>query len=343
MVTADAPDEAGGSKQSKGGKARALALSREEKSEIAKNAAGTRWKWPQATHEGVLPIASIEIPCAVLSDGRRVLSQQGFLVAIGRARSAKGGQGAEGGHVDKVPAFVAAENLKPFVSSELMASTTPIVYRTITGSKAFGYAAEMLPLVCEVYLAARRDEKLLSSQAHIAKRAEILLSGLARVGIVALIDEATGYQYDRPRRDLEEQLEKFVSESLRKWVRTFPGDYFKHLCRLRGIDLRPDMKLPQYFGVLTNNLIYKRLAPGLVKRLKERRAERGSPSNKLHSSLSEDIGFREVLVHLGTVVGLMKLHKNYDEFVAQLDTIASVYPDTPGLFDDPKDWVAKAD
>jgi len=95
------------------------------------------------------------------------------------------------------------------------------------------------------------------------------------MAVRAGVDEATGYQYERPRRDLEEQLAKFLSESLRKWVRTFPADYFKHLCRLRGVDLRPDMKLPQYFGHLTNNLIYRRIAPGLLHKLKERREERG--------------------------------------------------------------------
>jgi hypothetical protein len=92
------------------------------------------------------------------------------------------------------------------------------------------------------------------------------------------------------------------------------------------------------FGHLTNSLIYRRLAPGLLKKLKERREERGSKSNKLHSWLSEDVGFREVLMHLGTVVGIMKLHTDYDVFEKQLDLVAPIYPETPGLFDNPKDW-----
>ena len=98
------------------------------------------------------------------------------------------------------------------------------------------------------------------------------------------------------------------------------------------------MKLPQYFGLLTNNLVYRRIAPGLLRRLKERRSERGSASNKLFSWLSDDIGLRELLMHLGVVVGLMKLHDNYEAFERQLDQIAPQYPETPGLFDDPKDW-----
>ena len=62
------------------------------------------------------------------------------------------------------------------------------------------------------------------------------------------------------------------------------------------------------------------------------------PSNKLHSWLSEDVGFRGVLVHLGIVVGLMKIHTDYKAFERQLDTIAPIYGETPGLFDNPKDW-----
>jgi hypothetical protein len=101
------------------------------------------------------------------------------------------------------------------------------------------------------------------------------------------------------------------------------------------------MKLPQYFGHLTNNLVYRRLAPGLVKRLKETRSEIGSAGNKLHSWLSADVGYPEVLVHLGTVIGIMKSHTDYDKFEKQLNQIAPIYPDTPGLFDDPKDWESR--
>jgi hypothetical protein len=327
----------------RGGKARAAKMTKEQRTEIARIAAESRWEkatgktLPKATHEGELTIGDIR--CAVLDNKRRVLTQESFLLAIGRAGKAKGGQGSTL-MVDNMPPFMAAANLKPFVTNELQEATRPVVFRALGGQKAFGYDAMLLPMVCEVYLKARREGKLLPKQVHIAEQCEILQSGLARVGIIALIDEATGFQYDRPRNELEELLKKYVSESLRKWVRTFPSDYFKHLCRLRGVELRSDMKLPQYFGTLTNNLVYRRIAPGLLKRLKERRIEVGRPNEKLHSGLSADFGVPEVLVHLGTVVGIMKLHKDgeYDAFEKQLDQVAPIYPETPGLFDDPKEW-----
>jgi hypothetical protein len=324
--------------QSLGGKARAEKLSKDELSEIGKSAADARWgkDIPKATHEGILMIGDMEIPCAVLENGVRVLTQSGVMRALGRARQAKGRQYYDA-DVD-LPAFLTAKNLKPFIPSTLSVTSSQLEFRLLSGQRAFGYSADLLPEVCGVFLDAKASGALAPTQEHIADRALILIRGLASVGIIALIDEATGFQYERPRRDLEELLKKFLSEGLRRWVRTFPGDYFKHLCRLKNVPLRPDMKLPQYFGHLTNDLIWRRIAPGLLRALKERRSERGSPSNKLHSWTSEEVGKPELLLHLGTVVGLMKIHTDYDAFHAQLNKIAPIYPDNPGLFDDPKDW-----
>jgi hypothetical protein len=330
--------------QSKGGKARAESLPARDRKAIARGAAEARWEkagklkpLPQATHEGILTIGDIEIPCAVLADGRRVLTQSGVMVALGRARQAKGRQYYDADV--NLPAFLTAKNLKPFIPDDLSVTSSQIEFKTLSGIRAFGYSADLLPKVCGVFLDAKAAGALIARmQGHIADRALMLIRGFAAVGIIALVDEATGFQYDRPRRDLEEYLSKFLSESLRRWVRTFPGDYFKHLCRLKGVQLRPDMKLPQYFGHITNDLVWRRIAPGLLRALKERRSERGSPSNKLHSWTSDELGKPELLLHLGTVVGLMKLHTDYDAFHKQLNTIAPVYPETPGLFDDPKDW-----
>lgn len=324
--------------QSLGGLARAKSMTKQERSESARAAALARHQRviPQATHEGVLQIGDVEISCAVLDNGQRVLTQSDFMIALGRARQAKGREYYDADV--NLPAFLTAKNLKPFIDNELYVTSSQIVFKPMKGVRAFGYSAQLLPKVCEVFLKARDAGVLASTQEHIAKQAEVLIRGLAAVGIVALVDEATGFQYDRPRRDLEEQLKKFLSEELRRWVSTFPADYFKELCRLRGVELRSDMRLPQYFGQLTNNLIYRRIAPGLLKKLKERREEKGKPSNKLFSWLSEDVGLRALLVQVGTVVGLMKLNTDYKTFEKQLDRVARIYPEVPELFDDPKDW-----
>jgi hypothetical protein len=327
---------------SKGGIARRDSLTPAQRSESARVAVEARWAkagkptLPKATHEGSLHIGDMEIPCAVLEGGKRLLTLSGFMVALGRARQAKGRQYYDGDV--NLPVFLSAKNLKPYIPNDLVVTSNGVEFKPLGGGRAYGYAAELLPKVCGVFLDARAAGKLKANQEHIADKAMVLIRALASTGIIALVDEATGYQYERPRRDLEEYLKKFLAEELVRWARTFPNDYFKHLCRLKGIELREDMRLPQYFGHLTNDLVYRRIAPGLLRSLKERRAERGRQSNKLHWWTSVEYGHPALLLHLGTVVGLMKIHKNYDEFRRQLDEIAPIYPNEPGLFDDPADW-----
>src|SRR5207245_5511091 len=127
--------------------------------------------------------------------------------------------------------FISAANLRPYISDELREMAEPIPYIGPTGSKAFGYKAEILPAVCDVYLEARHDKALAHNQFPAARAAEILVRGLARVGIVALIDEATGYQETRARHELQRMLEAYVQAELRTWVNTFPDESFRAIYR----------------------------------------------------------------------------------------------------------------
>ena len=171
------------------------------------------------TPDAPLVIGGVEIPCYVLEDETRVLSQGGFLQAIGRSRTPKAGTGG----VDKEPSFLSADNLKPFIPNDLVMSTTPIPFQPSDGGTiTHGYPATLLPEVCKIYLDARVAGMLHPSQHHIAKRAEQLLLGLATVGIIALVDEATGYQRIREERALVAILERYLADDLHPWTRTFP-------------------------------------------------------------------------------------------------------------------------
>lgn len=322
---------------SKGGKARAEKLTAEERREIARKAAEARWATDavQATHTGTLEIAGNQIACAVLADGTRILTQESFLSAIGRARKAKAGTGSQLMQVDALPPFLSANNLKPFVAEELRRSTTPILFRTPSGGRGYGYKAEILPMVCEVYLKARDRDAITRGQAHIVEACDLLMRGLARVGIVALVDEATGYQEDRARDALAEILATFISEELRKWVKTFPDAYFRELARLRGIHLsRVSVKRPQYIGHLTNDLVYKRLAPGVLRELQRitPRTRKGHRKHAFHQRLSEDAGHPKLREHLASVITLMRAFDNWDDFKKALDRSLPKHKDMP-LFD----------
>jgi hypothetical protein len=319
-----------------GGRARAEKLSQEQRSEIARRAAEARWRRGiiRATHAGELKIGAITIPCAVLEDGTRVLTQEGFYKAIGRSGKPAAGRGSQ---VEKVAPFLDLINLKPFVSEELSNSTKPFVFQVPSGTRAYGYRAELLPQVCEVYLKARDAKELLKSQERFAAACEILMRGLAHVGIVALIDEATGYQADRARDALAKILEAFVAKELQKWVKTFPMDFYRELFRLRGLDYSSGkIKAPRYIGHLTNDIVYARLAPGVLKELREKNpvTENGHRRSKHFQWLTQDIGHPKLLQHLYAVVALMKVTpgREWETFKTLLDKALPKQIELP-LFD----------
>ncbi len=322
--------------KAKGGFARAQSLTPEQRSAISRKAANTRWsrmvksyELPQVVHEGTLHIGGKEIYCAVLPNGKRVLSQAQFLMAIGRAKTAKSGTGvfSDG---DGLPAFLSAERLKPFISDELRAATTPLFFLTADGRRAVGYDAEILPMVCEAYLKLRdyytnretnskqRTNHVPLSHRHIVAACDILMRGLAHVGIIALIDEVTGYQYHRARKALEEILERFISAELRKWVKTFPDEFYEQIYRLKGWKFGDINKRPVIFSRITNDLVYERLAPGVLEELKRvtPKNSKGRLKHKLHQKLSEDVGHPRLREHLASEITLMRIFEDgqWDDF-----------------------------
>lgn len=330
------------SSRAKGGHNRAAALSPERKKEIAAKAAKTRHEMLSATHgseDNPLRIGDIEIPCYVLEDGTRVLSQRGVISGLGMS---SGSSGASTNRADRLTIFLGGKGISPFISSDLLAMIeNPIRFRYPgSGNPAFGYPAAILADICDAVLQARSASALQKQQEHIAKQAEILVRGFARVGIIALVDEATGYQEDRARDALERILEEFVAKELQPWLSTFPIEFYKELFRIRGLSFPgATVRKPQYFGHLTNEIVYRRLAPGILdelKRVTPRDAE-GKPTAKYFQSLTKNHGYRKLGQHLGAVIALMKISKTWPEFLALLDQHYPRYGDTMALpYDDGK-------
>ncbi len=307
-------------------------MTKEERRNRARKAAMARWTKDgdepiqQATHEGFLRIiGDLEISCYVLENGERIVSTRGMMKGLGRTWRGRKYAGTE------LPVFLEAKNLKAFVDGEL--ATGPITKSFLTpgGMLAEGILGEQVPNICNVYLRARDAGVLTTSQIKVARQADLLMRGFATVGIVALIDEATGFQDDRDRRALATILEKFIAKELRAWVKTFPLDYYRELCRLRSVTFSPDMKLPQYFGHLTNDVIYSRLAPGVLAALKKRNPviENGGRRHKHHQHLTTDVGHPKLLQHLGSVVTLMKISPDWETFAVTLDKIHPVHKEYP--------------
>ena len=272
------------------------------------------------TPDRPLIINGIEIPCYVLEDETRVLSQGGFLEALARSRTPKAGRGGLS-NVDDLPFFLRAEQLKPFISKNLRMSTTPILFRSISGQKTIGYNALLLPQVCEVYLRAREANALLPSQIHIAKRADILIRGLAAVGIIALVDEATGYQRLREERALATILEKFIAKEFQPWTKTFPYEFYEHIFRLKDWSGPDGVKRPSVIGHYTNDLVYDRLAPGILDELRKLNPVQasGARRNRHHQWFTQEYGHPKLKEHLAIVTAFMRAAPNWAIFIRNLN------------------------
>lgn len=310
--------------RAKGGAARQAALTPEQRKENARKAALAKAeiaKLPRATHgstEHPLKIGDIEIPCYVLDDGTRVLSQRGLIAGLGM----KSGGSATG--ADRLAVFAGSKGISSFISDDLAITiNNPIRFVSPSGgTPAFGYPATVLADICDAVLAARQASKLHHQQEHIAAQAEILVRGFARVGIIALVDEATGYQKDRAKDALAQILEAFVAKELQPYVRAFPADYYEELFRLRGLKYPPENPKfrPQYFGLLTNDIVYERLAPGLLEELKKQ-AAKDEKKKHLHRRLTQEVGHPRLREHLASVVTAMKLSNDYSDFISKMNRL----------------------
>lgn len=58
-----------------------------------------------------------------------------------------------------------------------------------------------------------------------------MIRGLATVDVIALIDEATGYQRIGGQRALAAILGKFIAEEFRPWTRTFLPEFYEEIFR----------------------------------------------------------------------------------------------------------------
>ena len=302
-----------------------------ERSEAARKAADARWgkSVMNAEYVGTLPVAEMSLDCVVLDDGRRVISQGSILQSLGRSETS--GRRTRN---DNRPPFVEAGNLVPFFTEELKSKFERVEYRLdgVIGTRQ-GYEAEILPLVCEVYLAAREAGVLTPQQRPTAQQAEILVRGLSRVGIIALVDEATGYQDVRARDALAKILEAYVADELQPWVKTFDVEFYKQLFRLRGIQFNPaSVKRPAYFGHLTNDVVYKRVAPGVFDEIKAQRAvDESKRKARFHQQLTAEVGHPKLREHIASVTTVMKLSSDWVDFKGKLDHVHPVVASTNQL------------
>jgi hypothetical protein len=195
--------------------------------------------------------------------------------------------------------------------------TSRIRYKSKRGPIVWGYEAAVLPRICETILDAKKAGVLWPRQQYLADTAELLIRALAHVGIIALVDEATGYQAERDRDALHKILEAYIAKELLPWTQRFPNEFYQQMFRLQGWQYSPlSTKRPRRVAQLTVRIVYEKLPPGVLDELRRKNPviQDGRRRHKLFQFLTEDIGNPHLERHLASVTTLMRISPDQKTF-----------------------------
>ncbi len=279
----------------------------------------------KATHTGKLHIGNKVIRCAVLNNGKRVVIQREVVYLL---------TGNKKGGLDR---YFKAANLLPYVPNKFRdkALDQAIIKFDFDGCIAQGFEGEDLVDICYMYIEAKRAGVLLPSQEHLAVQAEIIVKSFAKLGIIGLIDEVTGYQDIRKRDALQKILDAFLNKELAAWIKRFPDEFYNEMFRLKGWQWNSKLR-PGVVGKYTNDIVYERLAPALVEELKKKNPKNksGNRVNRHHQWLTDDIGHPALAQHLHAVIGLMRASTNWGNFMRLINKSFPKKGTQMELFDD---------
>ena len=281
-----------------------------------------REKLLQSAYPGKVRIGNMEFECHVLENGERIFSSKDFLHAFGLGFEPMEERKALREFLDRIK-FASVLSDQTLYRS----LNNPIKFKK-NNFTTYGYPAKLLAEICNAILFLS-ENKMLSVDMHIkeaAKQSRKLLKSLANVGVIALIDEATGYQDYRDKHALQDILDKYLEKEYSTWAKRFPDAFYKEMFRLKNWEWK-GMRInrPGIVGTYTKNIVYSRLAPGLLKELeiKNPLTETGKRKVKHHQWLTMDVGHPALAEHLAAVIALMKISSNWGQFEQRL---TKVYP-----------------
>ncbi len=269
-----------------------------------------------------LTIGNIEVPCYVLNTGERVLSGRGIQKVLGSTSNSG----------EWLQRFSKNAILYPFFVNEEMniieRIETPIVFRRNDAggsqSNTYGYEATLLIDICSAILDAAHAG--VYNDAQIIASADAIIRAVAKVGIIALIDEATGYnkEKNRAKDELQQFLNSFLSAEASRWVKVFDDSFFEDLYKMHNWSWSKASKKPGVVGTWINDIVYQRLGPMVLEELRSRNPadERGIRKHKHHQYLTGDIGIPALKNHLVSLHSLAVASKyNWPLFMRFVDTV----------------------
>lgn len=326
--------------KSKGGIARAASLTPEAAKEIAKKGADARWdkSIPTVLLGGKLTLGGIHVDCYVTEDGERLIAGRGMQDVLKLVDEDVPGVQKPGSRLTRL---LNNKELKPLIYKNKSLDHFLPKKRRYLGRIIAGFNAEMLVDICEGMLDARSQGKLKTSrQSIIAAQCELIMRGLAKTGIVALIDEATGFQSLRPADGLRNYFDKILKKDMAVWFKRFPDEYYENIYKLKGWDW-PGMAKNRYsvVGTYTNDLVWERIVPGLKEELNKRNPKnsKGYRNHKHHQWLNDETGDKLFSAQMFTILALQRacLNKSgnkWNHFIRMMDEILPKKGSTIDLF-----------
>lgn len=303
------------SPQKRGGVARSRSLSAQERSRIAREAAKRRWGDANVSAVAGSPdkpirVGGIEVPCYVLEDGRRVIATNGVLDSMEMAR---GGAMVKG--MNRLELFAAQNRLSSFVSDELLERIAdPIKFR-VGNNTTNGFESDVLIDLAEAVIAADNAGVLQKQQRAIAHRCRVITSSLTRLGLIALIDEATGYQKKRDADELQKILEAYILPEHRPWLQVVPEEFTNEIYRVYGWKRKAQNRGPRYAGKLIRQLVYEKMPKPILPALDEQNpSQKGYRKHKHHQFLTPKQGLDHFRSQIITIMTLLRISANKAEF-----------------------------
>jgi hypothetical protein len=246
---------------------------------------------PFAKWRGKIDLGGDELDVYVLNTEDRVIALRSAIKSM---------SGTDSGNLGS---YVGAAPLKPFINSDLILGE--LVEFSIPGTQftGRGMTTEHFELICRGYVQALYEgANLTDRQRQIAIKCAVLTAGLTRTGLDALIDEATGYQYERAEDALQLKLRAFIADELREWEKTFPDELWEEFGRLTGWET-PLQTRPKWWGKLVIEMIYDTLDADVAEYLK---ANKPPPGVHWHRQLTENLGVRQLVSRCWEVIGMAK-------------------------------------
>ena len=274
---------------------------------------------PRATHWGELPIGDASIPCYRLDNDQRVFSLKGVIVGL---------MHTEHGNLAEYLKVRALSGLLPVDLVPNEDGSIPGLVRFDTGGESFAKYAIGLPVerftdLCASYTSAlqlhavaKSGFNLTDKQVEIANRASSFLAACAKIGIIALVDEATGYQYERAQDALRLKYRLYLEEEMRKWEKTFPDQLWVEFGRLTKWT-GPVHSRPKYWGKLIMELVYGYLDADVAKWLKDN-APKPIHGQNYHQWLTGQYGLKRLMEHIWMLVGMAAACGNMPELRSRM-------------------------